>query len=189
MGWTGAGASAQVSEVAKMLLEVLRDADAVAIGSIEGELQDTEETGTAWDGKGDKLKLSEHLVPVTVADPAFAVKLHENFNKLLSSEVWQFDGLPYGVNDPAEDDLLGSPAAISFEELFQQDCFISVCFINSGLCEDLVHGMEQMVSEGVHSAFTALSKLDEVIDVDICCTHRSLMRPVAGTWRWPMQLF
>ena len=87
MGWTGAEAGARASEVTKMLLEVLRDADAVAVGSIEGELQDAEEAGTAWDDEGDKPKFSEHLVPVAVADPAFVLELGKDFDELLSSEV------------------------------------------------------------------------------------------------------
>ena len=151
--------------------------DAVAFGSIQGKLQDAEESGAAGDGKGDKLELAEHFVPVVVADPTFALELCKDLYKLLAKEIWQFDGLSHGVNDPAQDAFPCSPAAISFEELLQQDCFISVGFVSLGLCEDLVHSMEQMVLEGIHLAFAPLPKLDEVINVDIRCAHRPQRGP------------
>jgi hypothetical protein len=53
-------------------------------------------------------------------------------------------------------------------------------FIGEGASEDLVYGIEEVISKGLEPALTALAQLDEVVNEDVRVAGSSLVHPVGG---------
>ena len=60
-------------------------------------------------------------------------EVREDSGQRLLAMGRQFNGLPCGVDDPAEDELPGSPAAISLAQLLKGDRFVAVLLVCSRL--------------------------------------------------------
>ena len=51
------------------------------------------------------------------------------------------ESLTQCVDDPAEDELSSSPAAVSLQQFLEGDCFGTMCFVRHRLGQDIVDGM------------------------------------------------
>jgi hypothetical protein len=70
VGGSAAQASGQGSEDIEVPAQHCSDADAVVLGSVEGELEHAEESGRFFDGGGDEAEFSEDFLEFLVGDPA-----------------------------------------------------------------------------------------------------------------------
>ena len=91
-----------------------------------------------------------------------------------SSRV-ELEGLPDGVDDPAQDDLAGPPTAVSFEELLQGDGFVAVFLVGKRVSQDLVDRVQQVPTESRHAFAPPLAQLDEVVHEHVCGSKRALV--------------
>ena len=92
----------------------------------------------------------------------------------------QFDGLALKVKDPAKDDLSGAPTCVALAYLLERGCFVLIDVSGCGLIQNLVDGVEQVVSLGVQSSLAALSELDEVVHEYIGVIDGSVQATVRG---------
>ena len=88
----------------------------------------------------------------------------EDFGELNLAVGRELDCLVDRVNEPAEDDLAGAPASIALEEFLQGHRFVAAFVGHFWLRQDLVDGVQQVLSEGLEATVSTLSELDEVID-------------------------
>ncbi|HEV8013718.1 MAG TPA: hypothetical protein VGP34_06550 [Pontimonas sp.] len=65
--------------------------------------------------------------------------------------------LPYGVDDPSQDELSRVPATVTFEELLQGDSLIPMGLIGFRSGEHLVNGVQQVSAERFESAVATLA--------------------------------
>ena len=105
--------------------EVTVDADPVSLGALERQLEGAEEAGGAGDSNRDEAELAQDLLPAFASDPGRGGELMEDLGELDLAMGRELDRLSQGVDEPAEDDLAGSPASVALEELLQSWLFAS----------------------------------------------------------------
>ena len=177
------GARAQASSEATKGVEVAAheggDADPVVRGLVLGDLERAEEARRAADGCGHKAEAAKDTAPDFGTDALDALQLREDGVQSLLAMGRELDGFPGRVDDPAEDELAGAPAAIAREEFLQGDCFIALV-IRGRLGEHFVDTVEQVAAKGLQAVGATLAQLDEVIDKDVRGSNRVCQRLVGG---------
>lgn len=117
------GASAKAGRKAPEGVEVAADvgveSDAIVPRLVLRPLQGAEESGRSGDGEGDKAELAEDAAPLLAAHATGITQVGEHLVKGFLAVRGQFDRLAHRVDDPAEDELSGSPASVSRQELLQ----------------------------------------------------------------------
>ena len=76
--------------------------------------------------------------------------------------------MPGKIDYPPQQELAGSPAAVSLEHLLEGESLIAFLVRDVRFRKDLIDSMQELSSKAVHAFGAALSELDEVVDKDIC---------------------
>jgi hypothetical protein len=84
------------------------------------------------------------------------------------------------VEDPAEHELSGAPAAVAREELLEGDGLVAF-LVGAGSREDAVDAVEQVTAQAAEAPRGPLSELDEVVHEHVGRAHRALEGSV-GWW-------
>ena len=90
----------------------------------------------------------------------------------------ELQGLANGVQDPTEDDLPHSPAAVTLEEFLEGHRFVALLGGDARHRENLIDGVEQVIQKGVEPLGTALSDLDEVVYEHVGATQGALVHAI-----------
>ena len=161
----------QVSEVRCHVTHSLRDPDAVPGRSVQGMLQDGEESLGAWQGWQYGAQLPQQFVPEGYGRTfAGEIEMAKKVVQTLESMLRQLDGASMSVEIPAEDSFLCAPACISIAvdgiPPFQGAKHV----INSG----------EGVPEDVMLLGLRLGHEQEVIDIDVNTGYRgpTALRPL-----------
>ncbi len=102
-------------EVVQVGSDVFSDADPVLVGMLDPQLQGTKETTAAGQGDGQRPQLPDGLLPLGQAHSLLTLQAAEEVPQFLAPMWSQLDGLVYGVDEPSQDDLVGSPGAVALE--------------------------------------------------------------------------
>ena len=155
-----------------MRAQGLGDANAATVRAVKGQLEGTKQAGGPRDGLGDKPELSEYALPALVPDPFGSLQPLEDVGERLLPVRRQLYGLPYGVHDPAEDDLARPPTSVTFQQLLQRHGFQTLVGGDLRPGQHLVDGVQEVLAQGLHASRSTLSQLDEVIHEDVSVPER-----------------
>jgi hypothetical protein len=116
-------------------------ADPVPVGLVVGPLERAEEAAGSGDGEGDEPQFAKQLLPALEADATCLGEVSEDGGQFRMAVGRQLQGLAHGVEDPAEHELSGVPAAVAREELLQGDRLVAL-LVGDGCREDAVDAVE-----------------------------------------------
>lgn len=91
------------------------DPDPVSLGFVLGPLQGAEQASRSGDGDRDKPEASEEAGPLLVVDAFQVSEFFEDLGQSLLAVRGELDGLPYGVDDPSQDEFPSVPAPVSLQ--------------------------------------------------------------------------
>jgi hypothetical protein len=133
-------------------------------------LQGAEESRRAGDPEGREAELAEVLLPLLEAHTPFALEGGKDRAETVLPVLREFESLPHGVDDPAEDGLPGGPGAIALAELLHGRGLLPMAR-RLGF-EHLVNGVEHDPAQSVPAVRPALYHANEIVDEDVDVRQR-----------------
>jgi hypothetical protein len=127
-----------------------------------------EEAASARDREDHAAKFAQQAVPHFDRHARTATHFGKDFEQADLAVRGQFNGLAYGIDEPAKDNFEGAPTGVPLEELFQGDDFATALRVGGVVgAEGFVNGVEKNAPDAVGAGRATLGESNEVVDIHI----------------------